>query len=561
MECIQSSLSSPVGKHDKIDTNINGTDDDDDDDDDDDTENNPICMFSHLKHVISIEPNNSHLGNNEKGKPAFFSDHEEQDPTLNRFTCFLLSAEINNCNASTTANAASAAAATTTTTTSMPCDVTEPMTHPKVDGNDNTLSNNSNNNHHTSSPATSSMSTFMSTPLGNKLHYHRGDTVRLENSSNSNMMDDDKEEDDEDDEVEPIFKTHLMYFVFSKYSTTKEEKNECNSKHETKIHDFNEVFEIYFVDYLKLQSLEIVTSKSSSPSPPSSTSSSKVCHWYKPMSLLFKFEACTFRIFGIDFCRCPHWDKGQSSTTPPPSQGKENDDNNVTNYENHLRNSFDAIKKCINTYNENLQVIKYHFMYMTDLNATSHTPSHHSMAPDTIPPPSIYTYVSYFDDPLQDEQHTAENSKNIEGNSGKRCTQRKRKLQSYDKSWTSLERIHNFIDSESSLDENNMRKKKYIISLAERSTIELGKSYVVDDHMKILQNDHSIFTSREQCSEVSNIADLQLSVDNKIQRIFALSSKKRKDECRVSEEEIKRDLNKLREAVSETHKLMFLPSL
>lgn len=343
-------------------------------------------LFSTLDHVISIEPNTMNINGTIKTKPAFFrpsgsngssSKNDEEDPALAGFGAYLLPAEISNGHNG---------------------DVTNSM------GMTSSTRLNTNGNKH-QSPISSSASTHMSTPqsnslLGGKFEKNHGHNTK---TNNDDGHDDINEEDEEEEDEEEIFKTHLLYFVFTNYPISSGiNQTESNGEDENdgdKNPNLDEKkVDVYFVDYQSMQSLELISGSSPSPcSSPSKghilennqkkneetplshsrakaknrTTSTSTITPSKPTSLFIEFDACNFRVFGKDFLhhqqQKQHYPKQHRRT----NVGNQFDNCTIANYEHHLRCSFDRMKNCINSHKEKLHCLKYDPMYMTDFNSSS----------------------------------------------------------------------------------------------------------------------------------------------------------------------------------------------
>ncbi len=147
---------------------------------------------------------------------------------------------------------------------------------------------------------------------------------------------------------------------------------------------------------------------------------------------------------------------------------------------------------------------------------------------------------------------------------------RKRKYKSYEKSWSSLEKIHKIMNSST-----NLTNHQQFASLLQISATELRDSYIIDEvvprnECNDTSNSTNIFVSREaERRELEcKISNLENSIDESIQRIFPSSSTggrsslKKKDKTAIVTEEriIESNLKKYRKAIAAQHMMSFLPS-
>lgn len=529
------------------------------------------CLFSNLTHVVSIEP--TMYKNGEMGKPAFFrSNCDDDDPALNEFGAYLLPAEIN--------TDPSSSSSSSSNLVQRDEEIISPSRLKKSDKKQR--------HHHPTSPTSSSASTHMSTsqgtsPAGGK----------FENSMN---------DDDDDNEDSSGFKTHLLYFLFSHH---------LNTNANPKINSFD----VYFVDHQNMQSLEVINSSLPSQDvnendhegeallsnitvKTSTPKKTRNMH-YKPTSLLIRFDACTFRVFGRDFLLSPRISNNMTSNVVG------NTDNFISNYEKQLRSSFNLMKDCITSHQEKLLFLKYNPIYMMDFSLSSlyaylsymtYPKQHESKEPE-----SSHEYGQIEKAPTTDEDTTSKSNTSVHENTNTNETLeststeekdemklvlskisslkpavkenvrgsdkgidqgRKRKLRSYQKSWNALEKMQRIVNGKTGVD--GLQNNKEFTSLLQRSAVELSKSYVIDDDIGILAK-NSVFSSREngQRELETKISEIQHSVDQKVQTIFALSHKAfkiPKGNPTISEEEIENDLNEYRQTIADRHKLMFMPS-
>ena len=509
------------------------------------------CLFSYKTHAVSIEPNIYHSG--ESGIPAFFlTGDDDEDPALTGFAVFLMPTCLSK-SSSITFNGNS-----------------------NISKSFNIHDSHKKRKYEQTSPAASSASTSMSTPLG----------ASIGGGKFHNNIDCDHEIG---------FKSHLLYFVFTRHF----KQNSGNNDEERQ--DTKEDIEVFFVDHQSIKSLEIapssdVTKKDKDIITQShlkeTKNSSKQFH--KPMSLLIKFDNCNFRIFGKDFL--------VTSKEKEEKIASGTIDNDISLYEDQIRVNFEIIRDFIGSYEEKIvhlgcnpfpsadirssSIYSYLSCMMSPFSHENHYQESHSTheygqiekAPTTDEDTTCKSNISGDQEAQTNTNETIETTnsadkKDQKSRNNKLCNnyvskERKRKLHSYHTSWDHLEQALGMIDSS----EKRSISRKLFPSLIQRSAHELGKSYVIDDYVGLLNTDKSVFTSRGilQNDVATKVADLQDSIDQKLHTIFAtsgvsgrsfpLKTPLESNYENASIENIHCDLNTYRQAISAQHKLMFMPS-
>lgn len=536
---------------------------------------NVDCLFSNQNYLVSIEPYFHY--SNEMGKPAFFcSNDNNEDPALSGFGAYLLPVDISN---------------------------SSPMPSSMNIGDDMIVSPMKYHNGYDTrkqqqaSPAASSASTSMSTPVGKTIGGSNGgkfDTLTSTNGKNNAIMNNDG------DYNESCVKTYLLYFAFSRYYCN--DNNRYDGDDDDPVTDGKEhvkEVDIYFVDHQRIHSMEIIPNSLSQDIDEIGQNDEieeKIKSHYKPTSLLIKFDTCNFRVMGKDFLLPP--------TRSDERQGGRSESDLFT-YEQELRNGFDIMKNCITSHKEKLHLLKYDPYYLTDFSSCSFysyvssilvSPFHEEQISQS---PLEYGQVekaSINDDDttsksnktnghdhMQETSETIESIKDADGsnnestiNSSQISTRelihtvssnqrikrdRKRKLQSYERSWNALEKATGLIKSQTNM--WDMTHKK-LSSLLRRSATELGNSFVVDDVVGIM-SEKSIFSSRNgyQHELETKISGMQQSIDQQIQVMFASSGRSTtmptESENEISVEDIQHELQNYRRAVAARHHVMFLP--
>lgn len=482
------------------------------------------CLFPNPNFVVSIEPKIHH--DESKGKPAFFlrndpsSSHGDFDPSLVGFSAYLLPAEINTkeqMNDSSQTNGEQ---------------LPSPPKQKRV-------------KRQKVSPAISSTSTTLSTPRGNSVG------GKFEN-----------DDDQGDDESRTTFKTHLLYFVFTKDT----KGGSAGSKDPNE-----ESFDLYFVDHQSIESIEIEgtpnenddyegeKADSSSLTPGASNPMKQRIISQKPPSLLVNFQSCSFRIFGKDFLLpLNNYEKKKHLW---------NDQNYISEYAHDLRERFETIKSCILEHRES--IVQFHhyqlsfFSYIMMMNDGF-------LGKQDEESNSNHENAQIEKVPTTDEDTTSKsNSSNLESNS-KGSTgmetkdpavvsstmiirESKRKRRSYRKSWNALENIHEVLRSRSNM--NGLEHNQKFRSLLKTCATGLSDSFMVD-HIAA-ENMSSDLFSRErelECIEL-NLSGIQNSMDDKIRKLFPSSTREgRPKSTKISEEETCKAQDELEKQLKEYRK-------
>ncbi len=527
---------------------------------------NVNCLFSNQNYVVSIEPN-IHCST-EMGKPAFFfSNDNHEDPALSGFGAYLLPVDIIN---------------------------SSPMPSSIIQGDDMIVSPMKYHNgydtrkRHQASPAASSASTSMSTPVGGS-NGGKFDTFTSINGKNKSIMN--------NDEDESCVKTYLLYFAFSRYYCNENNRYDDDDHVTADGKEYVKEVDIYFVDHQRIQSMEIIPNslgQGIDETEHNDEIEGENNTYYKPTSLLIKFDTCNFRVMGKDFLF-------------PPSDERQDgrSESDLFTYEQELRSGFDIMKNCITSHKEKLHLLKYDNYYLTDFSSSSFysyissifvSPLHEEQESQS---PLEYGQVekalindddttsksnkTNCQDHMQETGETLESMKDADGSNNEstinslqfstrehihtvRSNQRikrdrKRKLQSYERSWNALEKAADLIKSQTNKWDTTHKK---LSSLLRRSATELGNSFVVDDVVGII-SEKSIFSSRNDYQQEleTQISGMQQSVDQQIQVVFASSGRSTtmptESENKISVEDIQRKLQNYRRTVAARHHVMFLP--